>query len=104
MVSSLSRRITEDEAQPTLLNVDTAPHQVQGGEMIPFLFAFSTVALIVAGNLTLLRTLIDRDLDEVGRVTGFAAFLYICLLIFLLWVGGDAYTFQLNNEVAEVEK
>jgi hypothetical protein len=67
--------------------------------MIPFLFAFSTVALIVAGLLTLLRILIDRALDEVGRVTWFAAFLFISLLICLLWVGGNAYTLQLNNEV-----
>jgi hypothetical protein len=73
--------------------------------MIPFLFAVSTVALIIAGLLILLRILIDRALDEVGRVTGFAAFLFICLLICLLWVGGNAYTFQLNNEVVvEVEK
>ena len=72
--------------------------------MIPFLFAVSTVVLVIAGLLTLLLTLIDRALDAVGRVTSFAAFLFISLLIFLLWVGGDAYTFQLNNEVAEVEK
>ena len=73
--------------------------------MDPFLFAVAIVALIAAGLVTLLRTLIDPDLDEVGRVTSFAVFLFICLLIYLLWVGGDAYTFQLNNEVvAEVEK
>ena len=73
--------------------------------MIPFLFAFSTVALIVAGLLILLRILIDRALDEVGRVTSFAAFMFICLLICLLWVGGNAYTLQLNNEVVvEVER
>ena len=67
--------------------------------MDPFLFAVAIVALIAAGLVTLLRTLIDPDLDEVGRVTSFAVFLFICLLIYLLWVGGDAYTFQLNNEV-----
>jgi hypothetical protein len=72
--------------------------------MSPFLFAVATVVLIAAGLVTLLRTLIDPDLDEVGRVTHFAAFLFICLLICLLWVGGHAYTFQLNNEVAEVQQ
>jgi hypothetical protein len=73
--------------------------------MSPFLFAVAIVALIAAGLVTLLRTLIDPDLDEVGRVTSFVSFLFICLLIFLLWVGGHAYTFQLNNEVvAEVEQ
>jgi hypothetical protein len=73
--------------------------------MIPFLFAVSIVALIIAGLLTLLYTLIDPSLDEVGRVTGFAAFLFISLLIFLLWVGGNAYRFQLKNGVvAEVQQ
>jgi hypothetical protein len=67
--------------------------------MIPFLFAVSTVALIIAGLLTLLRILIDRALDEVGRILGFAAFLFSCLLIYLLQIGDNAYTFQLNNEV-----
>jgi hypothetical protein len=67
--------------------------------MIPFLFAVSTVVLVIAGLLILLRILIDRALDEVGRVTSFAAFLFICLLIFLLRVGDNAYALQLNNEV-----